>query len=109
MCNEIYEEPVSAEVFTRQHPAMIDAIRMAVRKELETSQANGFLSGDVHCPFDLREVTKVTEEQSESIGEIAENILLNHMKQLAEAEKEHATPEGLRAMTEAALALGIGD
>ena len=39
--------PVSVEEFERRHPAMLEAIAKAVRKELETSHTNGHESADI--------------------------------------------------------------
>ena len=50
-------EPASAEEYTRRHPGKIDAIRVAVRKELDASQTNGTLSGDTHSSLNLLKVT----------------------------------------------------
>lgn len=39
--------PVSVEELERKHPAMLEAIAKAVRKELETSHTNGHESADI--------------------------------------------------------------
>lgn len=39
--------PVSVEEFERRHPAMLEAIAKAVRKELETSHTSGHESADI--------------------------------------------------------------
>lgn len=46
--------PISVEEFERLHPAMLGAIRKAVREELELSLADGRTSADVQRTFDLQ-------------------------------------------------------
>ena len=46
--------PISVEEFERLHPAMLGAIRKAVREELELSHADGRTSADVQRTFDLQ-------------------------------------------------------
>ena len=46
--------PISVEEFERRHPAMLGAIRKAVREELELSHADGRTSADVQRTFDLQ-------------------------------------------------------
>ena len=46
--------PISIEEFERLHPAMLGAIRKAVREELELSHADGRTSADVQRTFDLQ-------------------------------------------------------
>lgn len=46
--------PISVEEFERLHPAMLGAIRKAVREELELSRADGPTSADVQRTFDLQ-------------------------------------------------------
>ena len=46
--------PISVEEFERLHPAMLGAIRKAVREELKLSHADGRTSADVQRTFDLQ-------------------------------------------------------
>ena len=46
--------PISVEEFERLHPAMLGAIRKAVREELELSHADGRTSADIQRTFDLQ-------------------------------------------------------
>nr|DAY94327.1 MAG TPA: hypothetical protein [Caudoviricetes sp.] len=48
------DHPISVEEFERLHPAMLGAIRKAVREELELSHADGPTSADVQRTFDLQ-------------------------------------------------------
>ncbi len=57
MSMDFSEEIMSAEKFTKTHPALIGAIGVAVRKELEAHDANGARSGNVQCPLDLGQIT----------------------------------------------------
>lgn len=49
------EELMSAEEFTRKHPALMDAIGCTVRRELEVFRANGDNSANVQCSLDLEQ------------------------------------------------------
>lgn len=51
------EEPMSAEEFTRKHPALMDAIGCTVRRELEVFRANGDNSANAQCPFDVCKIS----------------------------------------------------
>lgn len=51
--------PISVEEFERLHPAMLGAIRKAVREELKLSHADGRTSADVQRTFDLQLVVRM--------------------------------------------------
>lgn len=84
--------PVSVEELERKHPAMLEAIAKAVRKELETSHTNGHESADIQpgtgkgCVMDESEYTgfNITDLSTGKASHMATYLFAHSGKWMAE-------------------------
>ena len=49
----MYEEPMTAEAYRREHPGMVSAVERAVRRELEMFHANSNNSSNIQGSLDI--------------------------------------------------------
>lgn len=53
----MYEEPMTAEAYRREHPGMVSAVECAVRRELEMFHANSNNSSNIQGSLDIGNIS----------------------------------------------------